>query len=379
VKKLIWSGSKQSKAIRMQGGWEKELREDKVARFVALLEEAKAVYGAQDAYKHSGLPPAILDHTSTLWAGRNRYAAAVKVGVPIDVKMYEFEDKDEARILAVRENLDRKNLTPDEIRRDTALLVELETRRIEKARSSATKLQNSDGAEGAKPGRPRSARGEAIDKVAAEVGVSRQAIKKRLDPAARAAEAVKAMPPPGVIKPTIQTWGLDVPAGVLLSAESTQLTLAAVDRLLRDAQAKLGELEERAHFPPALAKRLYEQVHAAARAVRGARPVAHCPWCAGVVPNCPSCGGTLLRLEGDVSQLPEELTRTGDEKMVCRGPNDFIPIAHARGLFASSREALQEAAALAVSRSGGNKRVQVVDENGKPLLPPDDDDEGIPF
>lgn len=208
-----------------------------------------------------------------LVAGRDRMAATLlrkrkKVWVHVG-KNWSPLDLIKAEI---RENLHRRHddkaaLTKQLVDKAEALVV---------GRTS----QNS----GAKPeGRPKTDRTKAREMVAEASGQPVATVKKadqraqaRDEGAAGNRDVGPAAPPP----PPIETNGHPMPAIVAAGIGPITAAFDKADRLLRQAQAALGELEL-SSYSPGMRERLKQMVHDDAAAVRAERPYALCPYCIG--------------------------------------------------------------------------------------------------
>lgn len=177
--KLVRSGIRKLAQIRMPGGWQDDLDEDVVQAMASSLEQGHI------------LPPIVIAQDDTLVAGRNRWEAHRRLGLTeIRTDQFEFEDKAESEIVSIRENLDRKRLSPEQTDHQTARLVELLTARIEKQREahSGNPLPQMRGAE-------NTPKAEAVKQVAEEAGITTRAVRDRVQ-----RDEERANPTPPVVK-----------------------------------------------------------------------------------------------------------------------------------------------------------------------------------
>jgi hypothetical protein len=311
--KLLRTAELRMAAINRPGGWANDLDHGVVGALVEQLAGGVT------------LPPIKVRHDGWLVAGRHRLAAHERLKLEtIRADVVQYDSPEEAEADGLCENLRRRNLTVEERDRQLARLAQL-YRTVGMAVASqggmAQRESQSDSpTAAAKHGMTR--RG-AIERVAKDANVSpstvaRAVAKQETAPAIRQPE-----PPP---EPCVRCWGLEVPAEVLADAEAAQVIIDEADLRLRRLQATLGKLTALGHFPGGKGKELRKAAHDLARLVRQARPAAFCAWCAGTGGGCKTCKDSLLMLEGQMTGIPDELQREGEDKMVCAGPGKFVPL-----------------------------------------------------
>lgn len=150
-----------------------DLDEDIVGKLVDRLNRARQEHGREDAYRHSGLPPLVLNQHREVVNGRHRDEACGRADVPPQVSVFQFEDAIAEQEQVILENLARQQLTPDQVSSDLAALVRLRMVR---------KDVDDDDAEHAQPAhaarKKASKEREAIREVASETGRSERTVER---------------------------------------------------------------------------------------------------------------------------------------------------------------------------------------------------------
>jgi hypothetical protein len=224
---------------------------------------------------------------------------------------------------------------------------------------------------GRKPGRPKSARGEAREQVARELGTTPDAVRVA---EARATTAELPNKSSETLPPPVETYGLPlVTAAEADELRAIQAAIDQADQALRRAQAALRSVETVPLFKGA--QQLLAQVHQAAAEVRRARPAACCPYCKrlpALMAVCTGCRGTGF-IDGDAMMgVAAELRLGGDMAMVVTLGKPMVMYAHAKKVTEAKNEKPKAAA----------KRIAIVDENNKPIpVPagPEITEEELPF
>jgi hypothetical protein len=153
----------------------KHLDEEKISRFVTTLQAGGV------------LPPVVVDGERGLVAGRNRFEAYGRAGLPVRADVIAFEDHLESMELAIRENIDRKKLTPSQEAEALAQLVWLkEQRDAEREQSALAERQ------------PRRTKTDRVREVAEETGRSQRKVERAVE---RTEEARNPSPPAEPIVP----------------------------------------------------------------------------------------------------------------------------------------------------------------------------------
>ncbi len=263
--------------------------------------------------------PVVEAKTMRLVAGRDRVAALMLAGATgVEVRFVEGP-REALDALELRENLHRRR---DDEAAMRARLVELEKKRVvefetqepaaeepghdgdEPEGISRTSSYGNPASEGEAPrrrGRPRSAAKLAREKVAAELGIQEDSLRRHL----KAAEAKKGPEAePGLPIDTM---------GIVLSEETKQRVLTAAeqleraDQLMRQVQATLSRLE--GSVANARLKQLIDAAHQVAVDVRRAKPVRVCPYCKETVlrKSCMGCEGVGYTTEGQDAWIPADI------------------------------------------------------------------------
>lgn len=283
--------------------------------------------------------PTIEYPSKELLAGGDRIAACLING---DAKVWvqpvsQLTDQ-ERRDIVRDENLHRRADDRDALIRQRVAEreEEIQAQRIE----AGPDVRDDDGFLIRKPGRKKTAKGEAREEVARELGTTPGAV--------RAAEARASAPHvhfwtaveddgDGVTEacscgetrggdgpvpgppPPVDTYGLPLLTDVVETAQVIlqQEIIAHADAALRRAQAELGKL---ANLPMVRgAQQLIAQVHEVAAAVRRARWSAVCPYCKRLphfVIGCKPCGTSGFVGADDMLGVADELKLGGEQAMV---------------------------------------------------------------
>ncbi len=305
----------------------------------------------------------------TVLTGRDRIAAELVNGAKvIEVQTVSDLTAKERRDLERDENIHRRIDDRDQLIRERVA-----------EREAEIELERRDVPPEKKPGRPKTARGEAREQVAREMGTTPDAVRVA-EARAEAAENSDKSSETAPLTPPVETYGLPL----VTNAEADQLravqaAIDEADQALRRAQAALKRVEGVAVFRGA--QQLLARVHEAAAEVRAKRPAAVCPWCKRLPGlRCNGCGDSGFVGPIVEQAIADELKLGGDQAMVTvRGK--LVPYAKAKDSEAAAT-AVRAGHQVVKSRaetgtpaaSGTNKRVQVVDEQGKSLLPAVDEE-----
>jgi len=290
-----------------------------------------------------------------LIAGRDRVAALLINGArSIEVQLVSQVTDKERRDLERDENIHRRVDDRDALIRQRVAEREAE---IEEARRDVPPEP--------KPGRPKTARGEARDQVARELGTTPDAVRVAEARAAAAEEDEEIPNKSSESPPPVETYGLTL----VTDAEAEQLrqvqaAIDEADQALRRAQAALKRVEGVPLFRGA--QQLLARVHEVAGEVRAKRPEAACPWCKRLPGlRCNGCGDSGFVGPIVEQAIADELKLGGDQAMVVVHGR-LVPYAKAAKEAAPSKT-LQATAKAA-------KRIRIEDEKGAPLWEPADDD-----
>lgn len=382
--KLLQESERKLSSIVMPGGWDKGLDQANVDRLRATIMEVIKVHGRDEAPKHIPFPPIIIDQADRLHAGRHRIAAFKACSLSsIRTAKYEFSGPREAEMVELRENLHRRVLSDEDQAKATKRLVELLTEEEQERDQVDLRTEYKDQETASKPGPKKSAKARAVERAAEATGITEGGVRKRLEKVEQLAAAAKE---PEVV---LEMWGMDELPGMRelrADAGRIQAAMDSVSALVARAQAKLAEIDDTAAARrwPAL-HNLREDLHRVGRTARALRPAALCPFCKGVVANCPTCNERELVGEGEMERTPGEL-KLGEgilQPNVCVGPGQFVKLSEGKGMTYGKTRAT---AKNGKGKAKLEKQVQVVDENGDPIVvPPDppapasDEDGDIPF
>lgn len=282
--------------------------------------------------------------------GRDRIAGAMRLGRrELECELVDCTDE-EAEELELVENFVRRHDPEEQAAERRRHLDILEARQPKE--------------EAPKPGRPKSARAKAREELAEREGVTPDAIRmqerRREEPEAESAQEPEALPP------CIRDFGVTVPPTVNARAQRVQAVVDEMDTHLRALSALVGGLEASG----AVARDVQKAKDAHQRYaydIRGLRPQALCPRCAGVVgvENCPMCfAAGFVSAEKMRGDIPANLLEEGAKKQV----------ADKGGYRLLSGES------VAAPRTGlGGRRLRVEGPSGEALEVPPADDDGAPF
>jgi len=153
-------------------------------------------------------------------------------------------------------------------------------------------------------GRSKTARGLARVRVANESGIKPESVRMaefRAKRAAEKAKTLKSRQDKRVVEReaknptiTINLIGMEVEDEFTEQVERIGKLLGEADSAMRRAQGALGNISsEKLPYPAARLQRLLDDVHAAASAVRVAKPVALCPYCKGLPKLQDECAACL--------------------------------------------------------------------------------------
>jgi ParB-like chromosome segregation protein Spo0J len=229
--------------------------------------------------------------------GEDRVAAHFVNGAKtVLCKMVECTDEEFAAMRNA-ENLQRRNVVVEQrnlvVERITAIAAEI-------ADAPPPALPEKRGR-----GAPKGDRAKARERLAEELGVTAETLRK-VEWKAKRAESV---PVPG---PVVRSLGMTLSAEFTAKAALAQTYIDAANRALMVAQQSLTKManDVGCAFPPARLQRLHSDVHDLAVRIRGARPCSLCPWCKGLdgyQDDCPACQGTGFITQSQEVAVPREL------------------------------------------------------------------------
>jgi hypothetical protein len=316
--------------------------------------------------------PTVEYPSKELLSGGDRMAAQLLLGYrSVWVQPVSQLTPQERRDIVRDENLHRRVIDRDALIRqrveEAAALIELERSSLPPER---------------KPGRPKTARGEAREQVARELGTTPDAVRMAETRAAAPELPTKSSETP----PPVETYGLPlVTDGESAEISAYQGAIDDADRWLRRAQAALSS-QDGGPFA-GQAQRLAADIHRVAADVRAARPVAACPFCKRLphfVAGCSGCNTSGFVGVDTMMGVADELKLGGEGAMVVALGGRMVSYSFALtgkepAAHPIDRHLARAAKAVAPSKA---KTIAVLDENDKPLLPADDDDigeDGMPF
>lgn len=290
-------------AIRLPGDFKKRLEAPHVA------ERAKSI--TADGLIHRPLVRRVGKQWEVI-CGLDRVAAHFVAGKEaVDVEIRECTDEEAHRLRRV-ENVQRRHDPTEQSR----LALEL----LEKFTEEEATLEE------AMPQKPKSsARGRARKRVASELGISAETVRKK-----EWEEATRDKPPEIRLHALGMTLSAEFKTKVAKAAE--YLDAAELD--LKRAQAKLTAMANDLGitFPKPRLERLREEIHAQATHVRGLKPVSLCPWCKGLnalQEHCSACFGSGFITKNQAKAIPPELLDEAAPMVMSEGKAvsvyDFVP------------------------------------------------------
>ena len=270
----------------------------------------------------------VIDEDRNMVAGRDRIAALLELGHQMVEVRTAHGSPDELKMAELAENIHRRRDNIDELRAEYVTTLE----RILKA-------QKAPPAPDAPPplGRPRTARGEAVDMVAAASGVTPNAVRRSLAKLAEeeAGDPAESIEQAADLPPPVETWGVPVEHLAQEFAE-IRIVQAAMDEAARATKAALaavkalkdgGKLSSWAFLKvaPALSN--------AAEDTRYWRPTYLCAYCKGLVHRrsaCTGCAGVGYLGNTAVEGIAQELQRRGEDALVTGPKGTFMTLEQAR-------------------------------------------------
>lgn len=249
-----------------------------------------------------------------LIAGRDRMAAHVKLGrATVLVELVECNDE-EASLVELEENFARRHDKEEQAR--------LQIERVAKYAAYFASKPKEKPKEKRKHGqRGKSAIGLARDKVAGELDVKPETLRKReirhrqrnLEKTKKAVDAgnLDAAAP----KPTIKLLGMPVGDDFTKKVAAVGVYIDGAISKARGAKLTIGSLRS-AELPvnDGLMQRLWDDLHDMEAALKAARPSSLCPFCKGLAGVQESCGGCVTTgyiTEGQNHGVPAELWAEG--------------------------------------------------------------------
>jgi ParB-like chromosome segregation protein Spo0J len=232
--------------------------------------------------------PILVDTNMHLLAGRRRVAAALNKGVKfLNVVMFDGTDEELAKITDV-ENAIREH---DTAKRDEAL-----ARLVGKATKEPPPEAEPPKA---KRGRPRTKKGEAVRKVAEELGVP----ERRVRDAVKREEA-ESEPE---AEPPIATMGLSVPEAVLESAANEREFLESFVKRLTVMAADFTRHRNQVQRGADYYGNANQILHDVSASLAQLVPTSICLWCKCTIrqQECMGCGGLGWLTSAQVKQITD--------------------------------------------------------------------------
>lgn len=200
-------------AIRKHGGYLTQAKTDDERK---ALEDSILADGCRDAL--------IVDETNTIIDGHNRYEICTKHGIPFNVVVRHFDSRDDKIVFICRNQIGRRNLSPDTLSYVIGLMYNLEKKKHGGDRGNKhTKLPTTQNEEMVKPA-------TTATRIAKEIGVGRATVER----AGQFASAVDAL---SKDEPSVKTAILSGKSGltrksvVEIAAMDDEKKKAAVDKI----------------------------------------------------------------------------------------------------------------------------------------------------
>lgn len=308
--------------LKLEGEFRKRLDQPRV------FERAKSV-------KRIGIisEPGIRNRTNKVIYGRDRIAAAIRAGeTTILCKVWECTDE-EARELEISENIHRRH-DPDKARQDMEAMLEQYEKEV--LALAATEPEKIATIAGGNTGGAKTARGLARARVAAELGIKPDSVRRREYRIQNAAikrrhnarvaeerEAKKAMP-------EVTTIGMEVEEEFARTTNELRRMLTQAAALAIKVELILSDIKNKGlPFNAGRMSRLYDDAHRLAADLKLSMPVSLCPYCKGLPGVQESCGGCLQTgwIDGSkFEHVPKELWKEGD-KMIVAYQGRMVPVA----------------------------------------------------
>ncbi len=258
--------------------------------------------------KHRGqIVPLLVRDTSVL-DGVDRVAAALRAGIEmLWANVITCTDL-EAEIIMREAQMHRRH-DPAEQRRLADELIPRYAQEIAETRIDPEK-PNQPPKQGVQKrkrsrGRKKGVRSEAISRVAAELGVSAEALLKS---DYRRRKKGELPDPPFALK----DLGMDLPPEFKAQASEAGKQMERAARYVAMAVACMTEVTKLGAnaFPSARLQRLHQDASDLSASIRNAKPVSVCPCCKALVklrPGCAGCSGSAIMLANQQSAVPKEL------------------------------------------------------------------------
>lgn len=282
-------------SLRFPGGFRERFQQERVK---LLAERLKA---------RGQIEPLLVRDDYTVLDGLDRGAAAMIAQLPgLWCVFVECSDI-EAQIIMRESNMHRRH-DPQEQRRLADELVEKYAQEIAEQRQDPERreLPKMSGrqAKRRKRGRKKGVRAEAMEKVAKELGISVEALRK----SEYRKRAEGQAPEPEF---HLKALGMELPAEFVEESAKVGRLMERAARYQAMVLACLTELGKLGNvFPAARLQRLYQDASDVASGLRNAKPTSVCPFCKALdrlKGACSQCSGTGRILSNQESAVPKEL------------------------------------------------------------------------
>ncbi len=163
-------------------------------------------------------------------------------------------------------------------------------------------------------GQPKKPRTKARERLARELGVLPETLRKK-EWKAKRREQIKG--------PGLRSLGMNLSKEFKLETARAQLYIDQCDDHLKTAMGRLRAMKTQGvNFPEARLEHAWEQIKEVAEHVRGLRPVSLCPWCKGmdgIQEACIGCSGSGYITASQEHAVPLELLDEEEPKVVKDG------------------------------------------------------------
>ena len=305
-------------SLRLPSGWKQVLASDQAARVGKSLEHAPILQR-----------PAIRKADRSVIFGLHRIAAASRDGqTTVVVDVWDVDEAEAAEMRDIENGIRR----PPDVDAQQRLLDKW-TADIKGTRddaNSATPVAKLPTA--ARPGRPKTPRGEARENLAAARGVSpgAQARADQRKAKAEEAETLPQLPESWLYRlGAFETWGVEISEDFAQVVVQARQAVDAVGAKLNAVLSSITAQQKEAEATVSVMldfNGLYSRLQQDAGALRSARPEALCCYCKAVpllMRNCKGCNGLGTVGRDALANAPAELKVGGDEAGVYLKPNEF--------------------------------------------------------
>lgn len=263
---------------------------------------------------HGQIAPLVVrqrGHGYELWAGGDRYAAAVLAELErVEAKVYEGTDREMLELQLV-ENAFRRHSDEERVAARQRL-IDLYSAEVEQENLP-----------------PEKAMAEVVARVASATGVHPETVK-RAERRRRRKQNHSAFRPASSIPKDINTLGIEMSTEWADWARRVQDPLRTATEHMQRAQVAVGRAAKTLQVAPEKAAemlRLHDDLHAVLVRLRGSVPVSVCPYCKaldGALDACPACLGTAVISDAQLKQCPPDLLETGKHARIVHGGRQWL-------------------------------------------------------